>query len=203
LSISNCRAEKDIAVKLPAAANRRRAASAVLALALLSEITGFAIAALPAAAAPRAADPTITITAGGDRTASDTVSGLAGVGFGVSPPATSTNCPTGTGGTCTASVTSGRTYTITQTGAPSGWFLNPKLGIGTGEDIDATSYTSLTTPTVHSDISIPEASSGSPDQRQCPGQPVGGVAGRPASAVRVRAQRGPAVRPVKLDHQPR
>jgi hypothetical protein len=157
-------AEKDeVVAKFPVLRRRRIAAAACL-LVSLTAIAGPGLTARPASAAPRAADPDITITAGGDRITSTSVRGTAGVDFSVSGTVTSNGCPTGTDGRCVVSVPTTASRTVTQTSAPAGWFLNPTLGISpnsTTSAVTPTAYSSLTTGTIpQTGVSVPPSTSG-------------------------------------------
>jgi hypothetical protein len=76
------------------------------------------------------ADPTLTIRVGGDRTVLNgppgppAVSPLAGVTFGIAPASgdNPTTCVSTAAGLCTFHVDPNRTYTVTRTGTPAGWF---------------------------------------------------------------------------------
>ena len=86
----------------------------VLAVAVMTEVAGLGLTVLPALAAPPPpSHPAITITAGGDRTSSNAVSGTAGVRFSV-PNASPDACTTAANGTCTVTSASGSRRTITQ-----------------------------------------------------------------------------------------
>jgi hypothetical protein len=131
-----------------------------------------------AAARPRSTQepgrhPVITVTAGGDRTGSTSVAGLAGERFDFyagrqgSPPSGSptATCVTSSAGTCSVSVPvqsggSGGTtagYWIVQKSVPGGWFASSALDVGRGGDERAADYGRLFVANVRSDISVPIA----------------------------------------------
>jgi uncharacterized repeat protein (TIGR01451 family) len=124
-----------------------------------------------AAAAPRAADAVLTMHAGGDRLTSGntvtggTVAGTAGVVFTVTNAGGTQvgNCTTVAGGTCTVNVAGGQTYTVTQSGAPAGWFLNPDLGVGTSATLTAQNYARVAVPvsSTATTVSVPPAGTSS------------------------------------------
>jgi hypothetical protein len=124
-----------------------------------------------ASAAPRPADAVLTMNAGGDRLTSantvtgGTVAGTAGVVFTVTNAggAQVGSCTTTAGGTCTVSVTNGQTYTVTQSAAPAGWFLNPTLGVGTSTTLASAVYSrvSVAVPANATTISVPPAGTSS------------------------------------------
>ena len=94
----------------------------VFAVAVVTEVAGLGLTVLPALAAPApppGSHPDITITAGGDRTSSNAVSGTAGVRFSV-PNASPDDCTTAANGTCTVTSLAGSRRTITQEIAPAG-----------------------------------------------------------------------------------
>lgn len=133
---------------LPSA--RKSGIPAIAALAVGVALAGAGLIGSTALSAPRLTDPTITIAAGGNRTAATgNPAGLAGVTFtatGNTDGATGT-CTTDGSGTCTISITTAatQTYTITPTGLPSGWFDNPVLGTGPSSSVAATTYDTITT----------------------------------------------------------
>ena len=139
------------------------ARAAVLAVAVVTEVAGLGLAVLPAAAATRpGGDPDITITAGGDRTTGNSVSGTAGVRFTV-PNANPNSCMTGANGTCAVGSPSGANRTVTQAGAPAGWFLSTQLGASPNSftsAVVARDYSSVSTNVPPSGIDVPPSSSG-------------------------------------------
>lgn len=157
---------------------RRLARSAILAVMTVlagSALAGSALAASPppataarghasiAAVRARAADPTITITAGRARVGDTPVDGLAGVTFQVRTgnaemPSTiiKGSCTTDISGKCTVhNLTAGVGYWVVQTAVPAGWFRDNVLGTGTGADnIQAVNYPRVFTGTLTGDISV-------------------------------------------------
>lgn len=125
---------------------RPHIAAAAFTLVSLTATVGLGLTALPAAAATRAADgdPDITIVAGGDRINSTSVRGEGGVTFGVSA---ATPCTTATAnGRCTVTVSGTTSRTVTQESAPSGWFLNPTLGISPNSTTSAVNQVNYSSP---------------------------------------------------------
>jgi hypothetical protein len=129
-------------------------AVAALALAPVTAAIGLGAAALPASAssAPRAVDPPITITAGGDRLNDESVGGLNGAHFTV-PGTDQGGCTTATldavAGRCRVDAPDNGSRTVTLDGAPGGWFLNPYLGVGTTDDPgQRAGYSSMATGTI-------------------------------------------------------
>ena len=78
---------------------------------------------------------TITVHVGGDRITTSTVASLAGVTFQAVPGASTSgaaadSCTTDGTGVCTLSVPSGSAYTVSETGAPAGFYRNATLDEG-------------------------------------------------------------------------
>jgi hypothetical protein len=146
-------------VKFPGTAR-----AAVLAVAVVAEVAGLGLAALPAVAltpVPNHAQQ-VTIVAGGDRTTSNAISGTAGVVFREQHANPST-CTTGGNGRCTLSVYPGD-HRVTQETAPSGWYLSRELGISPNSytsSVVARDYSSLNINVSHSGITVPQSTSGS------------------------------------------
>jgi uncharacterized repeat protein (TIGR01451 family) len=121
-------------------------------------------AAAASAASPRS-DPTITIRVGGIRTAENgppgppTATGLAGVTFRVTPASAgfADTCVSTAAGLCALQVTANRTYTITQVGTPGGWFANPKLDAGSGQQVTARTYDALSVAVGSRNVTVPGA----------------------------------------------
>ncbi len=138
----------------------------VLAVAVVTEVAGLGLAVLPALAAPApppgGGNPDITITAGGDRTSDNAVSGTAGVRFSV-PNASPNDCTTASNGTCTVSSAAGSRRTITQESAPAGWFTSPELAISPNSstsNVAPRDYSALTTNVPQSGVDVPASTSG-------------------------------------------
>ena len=131
---------------------------------------------LPAAGAQAGRDPVITVTAGGDRTADESVSGLDGVRFdfyagvaGTTPTGSPVaSCVTGSGGVtgrCSVDVaargggsgSNQQGYWVVQAGVPAGWFASPALDTGTATSITATNYSRLFVGNVTANVSVPVA----------------------------------------------
>jgi hypothetical protein len=93
---------------------------------IIAITTALGLLVVPALVAHAQPDPTITITAGGNRITNTGVMGLEDVTFTVSGPAGTETCATEADGSCTVTVAPG-TYSITQDSAPSDWFLSPIL----------------------------------------------------------------------------
>lgn len=123
-------------------------------------------------------DPTITIRVGGIRTAESgppgppAVSGLDGVTFRVTPSSAGhpDTCVSNALGLCTLDVDANRTYTLTQTGTPSGWFASAQLGAGTvsPNNVTARPYSTLSVGVGTSNVTVPVPapnSDGSPTAR--------------------------------------
>jgi von Willebrand factor type A domain len=115
-------------------------------------------------AATGATDPTVTIRVGGIRTAENgppgppTASGLAGVTYRASAAGfTPVTCTSTVAGTCTLNVTSNKTYTITQTGVPAGWYANPDLVAGSGGSNTPRAYDTLSVAVGTGNVTIPVA----------------------------------------------
>ena len=149
-------AERDLFVKFPG-----NARALVLAIAVVTEVTGLGLA-VPAMAETRPAHQPITFTAGGDRTSSNAVAGTAGVSFTASH-SDPDSCTTEANGTCTVSSSNGNRQTVTQESAPNGWFTSPELGISPNSftsTVAARDYSSLTTNVPQSGIDVPQSTSG-------------------------------------------
>ena len=142
------------------------AARAVLfAAAVVAEAAGLGFAVLPAlAVTPHhggGGNPQITLTAGGDRATSNSVSGLGGVRFReqhASPP----DCTTGSNGKCTLTVFAGD-HLVHQESAPSGWYLSPQLGISPNSNstsVVVKDYSSLTVHVPPPGVAVPPSTSG-------------------------------------------
>ena len=115
-------------------------------------------------AATKATDPTITIRVGGIRTAENgppgppVASGLAGVTYRATAAGfTPVTCTSTAAGTCTLNVTSHKTYTITQTGVPAGWFANPELVAGSGGANTPRAYDTLSVTVGTGNVTVPVA----------------------------------------------
>jgi hypothetical protein len=119
----------------------------------------------PRAASAPGTDPTITIRVGGIRTAESgppgppAASGLPGATFRVSPSSAghASTCVSTAAGLCTLNVDANRTYTITQAGAPAGWFASPTLATGAGSQVRSRAYGTLTVRVGRRDVTIPDA----------------------------------------------
>ena len=113
--------------------------------------------------------PTITIRVGGVRTAENgppgppAATGLAGVTFRVAPASTgfADTCVSTAAGLCTLNVTANRTYTVTQTGTPPGWFDNPSLATGAGASVVSRAYDALSVPVRTANVTVPAATANS------------------------------------------
>jgi len=132
--------------------------------AMASPTAGSAAAA--SAARPKPApggDPTITLRVGGVRTAENgppgppIATGLAGVTFRVTPASTgfADTCVSTAAGACTLQVSANRTYTVTQSGSPAGWFGNPALATGSGAAVVSRVYDSLRVAVANANLTIP------------------------------------------------
>jgi hypothetical protein len=140
------------------------AVAAVTAGAVLAS-GGVAAPVAASASAPRS-DPTITIRVGGIRTAENgppgppTATGLAGVTFRVTPTSAGypDTCVSTSAGLCTLTVNSNKTYTLTQTGTPSGWFASTVLDVGTvgpSSPVAPKTYNTLSVSVGTSDVTVP------------------------------------------------
>jgi hypothetical protein len=143
----------------------RRWLPGVAAIAVGAALAGGGAAA-PVAAAARGNDPTITIRVGGIRTAENgppgppTATGLAGVTFRVTPTSAGypDTCVSTSAGLCTLTVNSNKTYTLTQTGTPSGWFASTVLDVGTvgpSSPVAPKTYDTLSVSVGTSDVTVP------------------------------------------------
>ncbi len=109
-----------------------------------------------------AADPTITIRVGGIRTAENgppgppTATGLAGVTYRATAAGfTAVSCTSIAAGTCTLNVTSNKTYAITQTGTPAGWYDNQALVAGSVGSGTPRVYDTLSVAVGTGNVTIP------------------------------------------------
>jgi hypothetical protein len=144
------------------------------AIAAIAATSAFAdAAASTSAGSARAADPVITVIAGGDRTGATAVAGLAGERFDFyagrqgSPPSGSptASCVTSASGRCSVSVptaaggSGGNTlgYWVVQASVPAGWFASDALDVGHGGSEAPTDYRRLFVANVRSDINVPIA----------------------------------------------
>ena len=144
----------------------RRGLTAVALLATGAAMAGAGLAtmATAAASAPRI-DPTITIRVGGVRTAENgppgppAASGLAGVTFQVTPTSAGIpdTCVSSAAGLCTLTVKANRTYTITQVGAPRGWFASARLAAGPAGQVTSRVYDKLSVAVGAGNVTIPVA----------------------------------------------
>jgi hypothetical protein len=144
--------------------------AALLAAAVVTEVAGLGLAVLPAMAVTPlhgGSSTVLTISGGGDRTSSNSVSGTGGVRFSEQHANPST-CTTASNGKCTLTVPYGD-HRVSQTGAPAGWFLSPQLGISPNSystHVVAADYSSVTTNAPHtqtgsgSGIAVPSSTSG-------------------------------------------
>jgi hypothetical protein len=66
-------------------------------------------------------------------------------------------CVSTAAGRCTLNVSANRTYTITQTGTPSGWFANPSLAAGTGGQVTPRPYDRLSVAVGTGSVTVPVA----------------------------------------------
>ena len=134
-----------------------RAAAVVAGGALVaSGLTGVA------AKAATPTDPTITIRVGGIRTAENgppgppTASGLAGVTYRATATGfTPVTCTSTALGICVLNVASNKTYTITQTGGPAGWYANPELVAGSGGSNTPRVYDTLSVTVGTGNVTVP------------------------------------------------
>lgn len=141
----------------------RRGLIAAAALAICAVLAGAGLTVPRAAAAPRA-DPTITIRVGGIRNALNgagvpNATGLEGATFHVSPatPGEPDTCVSDASGLCVLNVAANTTYTVTQTGAPGGWFYNERLGggaIGPPNTVVEYPYSTLSVPVAAADVTV-------------------------------------------------
>jgi hypothetical protein len=144
----------------------RRGLYGVTAFAAGTALAGAGLAAPQAAAAPDR-DPTLTIRVAGDRTSPNgagvpNTAGLAGATFTVTPATLGEpdTCVSLANGTCTFNVSSNRTYTVTQTGVPGGWFSNTALGagsIGPPSTVTPRTYNALTVNVGTANVTVPAA----------------------------------------------
>ena len=91
---------------------------------------------------------TIVVHAGGVRTATSSVAGLAGATFTAKRSArggSSFSCTTDASGTCSMKVTTG-IYRVTETAAPSGWFADDSLDFGSTGSADMPALYQFETP---------------------------------------------------------
>ena len=151
----------------------RRALTAAAVLATGAAVAGGTLAGpaaaaqarpLRAAAAAPGADPTITIRVGAVRTAENgppgppAATGLAGVTYRATATGfTPVTCTSTSAGLCTLNVAANRTYTVTQTSVPAGWYANPTLAAGTGGANTPRAYDSLTVAVGTANVTIPAA----------------------------------------------
>jgi hypothetical protein len=145
--------------------------SAGAALAGAGVATGGAASAATASAAAKTApgtDPTITIRVAGTRTAENgppgpaTATGLAGVTYrATSTGFTPVTCTSNAAGLCVLNVDASRTYTVTETGVPAGWYANPTLAAGTGGNNTSRTYDSLSVTVGTANVTIPAAAANS------------------------------------------
>jgi hypothetical protein len=146
-------------------AKRGLTTAAILAAGAAVAGGGLAAPATAAAASAPRSDPTITIRVGGIRTAENgppgppAASGLAGVTFQVTPSSAGLPdaCVSNAAGSCTLTVKADRTYKITQVGTPSGWFASTSLAAGTGGQVTARAYDTLSVPVGTGNVIIPVA----------------------------------------------
>jgi len=117
-----------------------------------------------AATSPPGSGPTITVRVGGVRTAENgppgppAATGLAGVTFrATSTGFTPVSCTSTAAGRCTLSVASHKTYTVTETGLPAGWYASPTLAAGSGGTNTARRYDTLSVPVAAASVTIPVA----------------------------------------------
>src|SRR4051794_18899311 len=133
----------------------------VLAATIVAEATGLAMVAVPVMAAANTFHATMTITAGGDRTTSNGVSGTARVRFS-EQHASPGSCTTRADGTCSVTVPTGD-HRVTQVSAPAGWFLSPELGISPDSHttpVSARDYSSVIVSVPSSGTDVPASTSG-------------------------------------------
>ena len=141
----------------------KRGLSTAAILAAGGAMAGGGLAAPATAASVPRSDPTITIRVGSIRTAENgppgppTASGLAGTTFRVAPSSAGLpdTCVSTAAGLCTLSVNGGRTYTITQVGAPSGWFASSSLTAGTAGQVTSRVYDTLSVAVGTGNVTIP------------------------------------------------
>ena len=150
------------------------AAHILAAIAVIAATSAFADASLPTSAGSAgAADPVITVTAGGDRIGATSVAGLAAERFdfyagrqGTPPSGSPTaTCVTSASGKCSVSVptqsggSGGNTlgYWVVQASVPAGWFASDVLDVGKGGAELPTDYKDLFVANVRSDINVPIA----------------------------------------------
>ena len=141
----------------------KRGLSTAAILAAGAAMAGGGLAAPATAASVPRSDPTITIRVGSIRTAENgppgppTASGLAGATFRVAPASAGLpdTCVSTAAGLCTLSVNGGRTYTITQVGAPSGWFASSSLTAGTAGQVTSRGYDTLSVAVGTGNVTIP------------------------------------------------
>lgn len=159
-------------VDLSSVARRALIAGAAIAIAV-SQAAASSVAL--AASDGAAADPTLTIRTSGDRLSSasgstsptgGTVSGVAGVVYRVTNASGTVDrtCTSDAAGNCVVSGIADGTYTVTQVSAPTGsnvaqdnYFLSPALGTGTGGNITASAYSTLSV-TVNGNTTVPVGS---------------------------------------------
>ena len=150
---------------------RRRGLTALAVLASGAAVAGgsLAAAAAPAAAAP-GPGPAITIRVAGLRTAESgppgppVVQGLAGVTYRATASGfTPVTCTSTAAGLCVLNVTANKTYTLTETSVPAGWYADPSLGAGSGGQVTPRPYDSLTVKVGAASVTVPAGAGSSPN----------------------------------------
>lgn len=129
----------------------------------------------PVAVAAARPDPVLTVSAGGDRTGSVAVAGLAGERFeffagvaGAPPEPGATplaSCVTTASGQCSVTVPprsggsggAAQGYWVRQVSVPDGWFASAALTVGADSEEKAVAYSEIFVAKVTADISVPTA----------------------------------------------